>query len=80
MSTVWIPNKSRCVSTRHRYEGLPGVLSIADDITVYGKDEQEHDRNLHLLMQRARERGLVFNASKCDIKPDFRDTVLQQHL
>lgn len=49
-------------------EGLPGVVSIADDITVYGKDEQDHDNNLHLLMQRARDRGLVFNSSKCQIK------------
>ena len=32
-------------------EGLPGVISIADDITVYGKDEREHDQNLHQLMQ-----------------------------
>lgn len=51
-------------------EGLPGVISIAGDITVYGKDEPEHDRNLHLLMQRSPERGLVFNASKRKIKAD----------
>ena len=51
-------------------EGLPGVISIADDITVYGKDEREHDQNLHQLMQRARETGLVFNPTKCKIKQD----------
>ena len=24
-------------------EGLPGVLCIADDIIIHGKDDQEHD-------------------------------------
>ena len=47
---------------------LNGVISIADDICVYGKDEEEHDRNLHNLMVRARACGLVFNANKCFIK------------
>ena len=51
-------------------EGLPGVVSIADDIVVYGTNEQDHDQNLHRLMQRARERGLVFNPTKCRIKEE----------
>lgn len=49
-------------------QDLPGVVAIADDITVYGKDEEEHDVNLHRLMTRARERGLVFNPAKCIFK------------
>jgi hypothetical protein len=48
-------------------EGLPGVISIADDIAVIGKDKEEHDANLHALMKRARERGLIFNKKKCHI-------------
>ena len=51
-------------------EGLPGVVSIADDIVVYGTNEQDQDQNLHRLMQRARERGLVFNPTKCRIKEE----------
>ena len=47
---------------------LPGVVSIADDITVCGNDEAEHDHNLHKLMKRAQEKGLVFNKDKCQIK------------
>ena len=31
-----------------------GVISIADDIIIYGKDE-EHDRRLHKFMKVARE-------------------------
>ena len=47
---------------------LPGVVSIADDIAVFGSTEQEHDHNLHTLMQRARQINLVFNPEKCQIK------------
>ena len=49
-------------------QDLPGIVSIADDITVYGSDDQVHDKNLHLLMERAREKGLVFNPNKCFIR------------
>lgn len=46
-------------------EGLRGVISIADDVTVCGVDEEDHDRNLISLMERAAETGLVFNSDKC---------------
>jgi hypothetical protein len=48
-------------------DGLPGVLAIADDVIVSGKDQHEHDHNLKLLMLRARQKGLVFNPDKCHI-------------
>lgn len=49
-------------------DGLPGVVSIHDDIAVHGPNVTEHDKNLHLLMQRAREKGLVFSPKKCNIR------------
>uniref|UniRef100_A0A8C2EQ68 Gypsy retrotransposon integrase-like protein 1 n=1 Tax=Cyprinus carpio TaxID=7962 RepID=A0A8C2EQ68_CYPCA len=49
-------------------EGLHGVISIADDVAVCGVDEEDHDRNLTSLMERAVETGLVFNSDKCIIK------------
>ena len=49
-------------------ENLPGVVSIADDVCVYGESEAEHDKNLLGLMERASEKGLVFNKAKCQIK------------
>ncbi|XP_048583419.1 uncharacterized protein K02A2.6-like [Nematostella vectensis] len=49
-------------------EGLNGVTSIADDIIVYGSTEEEHDRNLTDLMERAQEKGIVFNAEKLQFK------------
>ena len=45
-----------------------GVIGIADDIVVHGKDDAEHNRRLHHLMQVAREHGLVFNRDKCEVK------------
>lgn len=48
-------------------DGLEGVVSIADDITVYGDTQEEHDENLRKLMERAREKGLIFNPAKCKI-------------
>ena len=49
-------------------ERCEGVIGIADDIVVHGKDDAEHDRRLHNLMRVAREHGLVFNQEKCDVK------------
>ncbi|XP_041362099.1 uncharacterized protein K02A2.6-like [Gigantopelta aegis] len=49
-------------------EQCPGTVSISDDIAVVGKDNEEHDKNLRHLMQKAREHGLVFNPGKCEIR------------
>ena len=49
-------------------EKCPWTISIADDVGVFGKTEAEHDQQLHNLMEMARQLGLVFNFSKCEIK------------
>ena len=54
-------------------EGLDGIISIADDVGVCGATAEEHDVNLLKLMERAAQRGLVFNSKKCTIK---RDSIL----
>ena len=46
----------------------PGTMNITDDIIVYGRNADEHDRNLHRLMTHARECGLVFSSQKCAIR------------
>ena len=45
-----------------------GVIGIADDIIIHGKDDAEHDRRLHKFMRVAREHGLVLNKKKCEVK------------
>ena len=46
-------------------EQCDGAEGIADDVVVYGATEDEHDKNLHQLMNVATRNGLVFNSSKC---------------
>ena len=31
--------------------GLPGVTGIADDMTIYGRTEEEHDKKLILFLE-----------------------------
>ena len=45
-----------------------GVIGIADDIIIHGKDDAEHNRRLHKFMRVAREHGLVLNKKKCEVK------------
>ena len=47
---------------------VDGATGIADDVIVYAKSEEEHNKILHRLMQIAAENGLVFNSTKCKIK------------
>ncbi len=44
-----------------------GTIGIADDVVVYGRSIEEHDKNLINLMEVAEREGLVFNYEKCDI-------------
>ena len=50
------------------FEGLRGVTGIVDDTYVYGSTEQENDKNLAGLMERARQKGIVFNKDKLQFK------------
>ena len=45
--------------------GLPGVLNMADDIVVFGKDAAEHKKRLVRVMNRLSESGLTLNPGKC---------------
>lgn len=46
------------------YEGLDCVTAIIDDVLIYGKSKEEHDRNLRAMLQRSRERGVRLNPDK----------------
>ena len=50
------------------FEGCPGVAAIHDDIVVAGIDDADHDRNFHMMCERAIENGTKFNYDKCQIK------------
>ena len=51
-------------------EHCEGAIGIADDVVIHGKDDAEHNRNLHKFMHFVREHGLVFNGEKCEGKQD----------
>ena len=51
-------------------EWCEGVIGIADDVVIYGDDDEDHNWNLHNFMCRAQEHGLVFNGEKCEVKKD----------
>ena len=50
------------------YRDCQGAIGIADDVTVYGKNEKEHDLHLHETMERTRKAGIKLNDEKCVIK------------
>ena len=49
-------------------EECEGCIGIADDITVHGSMEAEHDAHLQKLMGVAQKYGLVFNPKKTQVK------------
>ena len=49
-------------------EECPGCIGIANDITVHGRTEAEHDACLCNLMEVAHKHGVVFNPQKMHLK------------
>ena len=45
--------------------GLKGTYAYLDDVTICGKTQEEHDRNLERFMEMARKYRLTFNSDKC---------------
>ena len=49
-------------------ERCPGVISIHDDIVVYGVSDEDHDANLINLLNVAQIEGLVLDSKKLELK------------
>ena len=47
-------------------ERLLGVLCAMDDITVFGKNQEEHDSRLHAVLMRLSLSGITINSEKCE--------------
>ena len=45
--------------------GIEGAQNISDDVIVHGADQEMHDKRLHAVLRRLRERGLTLNREKC---------------
>ena len=48
-------------------EGFHGVCAIVDDILVYRKTHQDHDKNLKEVLKRCLEKGTKFNEDKLEV-------------
>ena len=47
---------------------LPSIITIHDDICMFGCAPEEHDDHLLHLMESAKTHGIVFNSTKCHIR------------
>lgn len=47
------------VMENHVLKGLKGVKNLIDDIIVYGRDKNEHDKNLKALLDRLESLGMT---------------------
>ena len=52
------------------YIGLPGVTGIADDMVIFSRNEEEHDRNLILFLETTRKNGRILNKRKLKFKKE----------
>ena len=62
--------------------GLTGVSSIYYDIIVHGKNEEELNQNLELLLQRIQPKGLTLSVDKCHFNMpqiEFMGQILSEH-
>ena len=49
---------------------FPELLTSVMTIIVFGKTKQEHDKNLHLVLQKLSDKNLTLNRRKCEIGKD----------
>ena len=48
--------------------GMEGVIRIADDMVIAGRDEMEHDRNFLAFMEKCMNNNLTLNLEKIQFK------------
>ena len=53
----------------HLFAGYPCAI-IVDDLLIWGSTVEEHDRNLHKVLERCREVNLKLNVKKCKFRLD----------
>lgn len=46
---------------------IDGAFNVSDDIIIFGRDKDSHDRALENVLRRLHESGLTINAQKCEL-------------
>ena len=49
---------------------IDGALNMSDDILIYGRTQEDHDRALHAVLIRLRDNNLTVNKDKCEFSAD----------
>ena len=47
-------------------QDIPGCKNLVDDIIIYAKNQHDHDKTLHALLSRFRQKNLTLNRNKCE--------------
>ena len=47
-------------------EGIDGVECSIDDVLIHGKDQQEHDQRVDVVLKSIKNAGMTLNLSKCE--------------
>lgn len=50
------------------FSGIPGIHIVADDLIIAAENNQEHDHILTQVLQRAKDRNIVFNLDKLQLR------------
>ncbi|XP_054709030.1 uncharacterized protein K02A2.6-like [Uloborus diversus] len=58
------------IKMKQSFEGLPGLINIADDVVIFGKDRKEHDENVQLFLQRCKDLNVKLNKEKMELQCD----------
>ena len=53
------------------YGPCTGAIGIADDVTVHGKGDKDHDLHLHEAMERTRQANICLNYDKISVKKSY---------
>ena len=51
-------------------DSLEGVVCLMDDILIYGKTREEHDKRVLATLERLQKRGITLNKEKCSFATD----------
>ena len=50
------------------FENLPGIVCIADDVIIHGKNDEEHDLNIKIFLDKCKTSGIQLNKAKFEHK------------
>ena len=56
---------------------LPSIITIHDDVCIYGHTPEKLDQHLLQLMKTAKQHGIVFNSFKCQIRQPRLPSMVQ---